>query len=270
MSQDFTNKVVIVTGASSGIGKALAENFLSKGAKLALCARNEEKLQTAFQDYNESQVYTQAVDVSNENQCKDFVQNLIQKFGKIDVLINNAGMSMRALFKDVDLAVLENLMNINFWGTVYMTKYALPEIVKSQGSIVGVSSIAGYRGLPARTGYCASKFAMTGLLTTIRNEHLKDNVHVMIASPGFTASNIRNTSMTADGTAQKETPLDESKLMSAEECADIIVNGIAKRKREIIMTTQGKFTVFLTRLFPALMDKVVYNHFKKEPDSPLK
>lgn len=270
MAYSLTNKVAIITGASSGIGKALAEILIQKGAKVSLCARNFNQLQDTYQKISPENILLKCVDVAQEDQCKKWIEETIAKFGRIDILINNAGMSMRALFRDVDLSVLDNLMKINFWGTVFMTKYALPHIVKTKGSITGISSIAGYRGLPARTGYCASKFAMTGFLTTLRVELLKDDVHIMIASPGFTASNIRNTSMTADGSAQTETPLNESKLMSAEECAGIIVNGIENRKREIIMTNQGRFTVFLTRLFPALMDKVVYNHFKKEPNSPLK
>jgi short-subunit dehydrogenase len=136
--------------------------------------------------------------------------------------------------------------------------------------VVGVSSIAGYRGLPGRTGYSASKFAMQGFLESLRTEMLHTGVHVMWVSPGFVASNIRNVALSSDGTAQAETPLDESKLMSAEECAGIIISGIEKRKRSIVMTTQGKLTVLINKLFPSLADKLVYNHFLKEPDSPLK
>ncbi len=262
------NKVVVITGASSGIGKALAEAALAQGAKVAVCARNPDKLHATFSKSDNLLCYK--ADVSKELECEAFVQTVTTKWGHIDVLINNAGMSMRALFEDVDLSVIRNLMDINFWGAVYCTKYALPSIIKSKGVVVGVSSIAGYRGLPGRTGYSASKFAMQGFLESLRTEMLHTGVHVMWVSPGFVASNIRNVALSSDGTAQAETPLDESKLMSAEECALIIINGIEKRKRSVVMTTQGKLTVLINKLFPSLADKLVYNHFLNEPDSPLK
>lgn len=266
----FNNKIAIVTGAGSGIGKALALHLLSEGAKVAVNARTLSNLEQHYGHIDPERIYFEAMDVSDEQACKNFTEKVIQKWGGIDILINNAGMSMRALFEEVDLDVLRRLMNINFWGTVYMTKYSLPSIITRKGSITGISSVAGYRGLPGRTGYSASKFAMNGFLETLRTELLYKNVHVLIASPGFTNSNIRNTSMTADGTAQKETPLEEDELMSAEECAAIILQGIAKRKRTIVMTQQGKWTVRLNKFLPKFMDKMVYNHFKKEPDSPLK
>ena len=262
------NKVVVITGASSGIGKALAEAALAQGAKVAVCARNPDKLHATFPKSDNLLCFK--ADVSKELECAAFIENVAIKWSAIDVLINNAGMSMRALFEDVDLSVIKNLMDINFWGTVYCTKYALPALMKSKGVVVGVSSIAGYRGLPGRTGYSASKFAMQGFLESLRTEMLHTGVHVMWVSPGFVASNIRNVALSSDGTAQAETPLDESKLMSAEECARIIISGMEKRKRSIVMTTQGKLTVLINKLFPSLADKLVYNHFLNEPDSPLK
>jgi short-subunit dehydrogenase len=160
-------------------------------------------------------------------------------------------------------------MDINFWGTVQMTKYALPSIMSTRGIICGISSIAGYRGLPARTGYSSSKFAMQGFLESLRTEMLHTGVHVMWVSPGFTASNIRNTALSASGTAQKETPLDENKLMSAVTCADLIMAAMAKRKRSLVMTMNGKLAVWLNKLVPSFVDKQVYKLFLKEPNSPL-
>ncbi|MEM7038439.1 MAG: SDR family NAD(P)-dependent oxidoreductase, partial [Bacteroidota bacterium] len=139
-----------------------------------------------------------------------------------------------------------------------------------KGSIIGVSSIAGFRGLPGRTGYSASKFAMHGFLESLRTEVLKKGVHVLVACPGFTASNIRKVALTADGSQQGDTPLKEKKLMSSEEVADHIYKATVRRKRTIVLTRQGKLTVWLNKRFPKFMDKMVYNHFAKEPDSPLK
>lgn len=266
----FQNKIIVITGASSGIGKALALGFLTQGAKVALCARNLGKLQEAFSDIDNNNLLLVAADVSQENDCKDFVQAVLEKWGAIDALINNAGISMRALFEEVELDVLRNLMDINFWGTVYMSKYALPSILKSKGIITGISSIAGYRGLPARTGYSSSKFAMQGFLESLRTEMLHTGVHVMWVSPGFTASNIRNTALSASGDAQKETPLAEDKLMSAEECAERIIKAMTQRKRTVVMTTQGKLAVWLNKWIPSFVDKQVYNLFLKEPHSPLR
>lgn len=161
-------------------------------------------------------------------------------------------------------------MDVNFWGAVYCTKYAMPEILKSKGSIVGVSSIAGYKGLPGRTGYSASKFAMNGFLDALRVENLKTGVHVMTACPGFTASNIRNTALNKNGVSQGESSLEEEKMMTAEEVAKIIADGIEKRARTLIMTSQGKMTVTLSKILPALLDKLVYNVFAKEKDPLLK
>lgn len=263
------DKVVLVTGASSGIGKALGHTALQHGAKLAVCARNMKKLEETFLGISPEQILLVEADVSKEADCERFINSTINKWGRVDVLINNAGISMRALFEVADLEVIKELMDINFWGTVYCTKYALPSIRKNKGVIVGVSSIAGFRGLPARTGYSASKFAMQGFLEALKTELLATGVHVMWVSPGFTASNIRNVALSADGSKQKETPLDEGKLMSAEDCATLIIKAIEGKKRTLVMTSQGKLTVWLNKLFPGIADKLVYKHFLNEPESPL-
>ncbi len=266
------NKVIIVTGASSGIGMAIALEAARQKAKVVLAARRISNLEEIVKNpafIPGSYLLVQA-DVRNESDCSEIVNKTIQKFKQIDILVNNAGISMRALFEDVDLNVLKELMDVNFWGTVYCTKFALPYLLNSKGSIVGVSSIAGYKGLPGRTGYSASKFAMQGFLETLRIENLKKGLHVLIACPGFTASNIRNMALGKDGAAQKESPLDESNLMSAEEVASRIISATIKRKRSLIMTTQGKLTVILNKFFPYLLDKMVYNHMAKEENSPFK
>ena len=245
MNQGFQNKTVLITGASSGIGKALTIAMLQAGARVAICARNSNNLQEVKEELMNKNLLTVQADVSIESDCKQFIDAAVAAFGRIDILINNAGISMRALFKDLDLTILRQSMDINYWGTVYCTKYALPHILATKGSIVGISSIAGYKGLPCRTGYSSSKFAMQGFLESLRIELLDDGVNVMWVSPGFVASNIRNTALSADGSAQRETPLDEANLMSAEECANRMLKAIAHRKRTLIMSTQGKLTVWM-------------------------
>jgi short-subunit dehydrogenase len=266
------DKVVIITGASSGIGKALAYEMASQGARVVIAARTADALNAIEKDLSskDNSVMAVTADVSREEDCRNLINATVEKFGRIDVLVNNAGISMRAVFAETDIAVIARLMDINFWGTVYCTKFALPFLLQSRGSVVGVSSIAGFKGLPGRTGYSASKFAIHGFLETLRIENLKTGLHVMIACPGFTSSNIRKTALAADGSQQGESPRDEASMMPAEEVAKRIARGVIDRKKILIMTTQGKMTVLLNKFFPFFMDKLVFNHMAKEPDSPFK
>jgi short-subunit dehydrogenase len=267
------DKVVIITGASDGIGLALARECARRGANVVLAARRSEKLQDIVQSLRIAGGSALGVpaDVSKEGDCQALVDKAVEAYGRIDVLINNAGISMRALFEQVDLNVIRQLMDVNFWGTVYCTKYALPYLIASKGSVVGVISVAGYVGLPGRTGYSASKFAIRGFLDTLRTENRKKGLHVLVAAPGFTGTNIRNLSLTADGSPQGETPRDEAKMMTAEQVAVRIVRAIEKRKRTLVLTfIEGKLTVFLNKFFPSLVDKLTYQHMAEEPDSPFK
>lgn len=266
------SKAVIITGASSGIGKACAEIFAAKGWKVMLAARQLDKLQyIEFQlKQKGAEVAVCAADVSKEEDCKNLVSETVKVFGQIDVLICNAGISMRALFEDVSLDVIRKVMDVNFWGTVCCTKYALPYLLRSKGSVVGLSSIAGKKGLPGRTGYSASKFAIEGFLETLRTENLKTGLHVLVACPGFTTSNIRNTALSKDGTSQGESPRDENSMMSAEEVAAHIFNAVKNRKRDLVLTANGKLVVMMNKFFPGLMDRMVYNHMAKEKNSPVK
>ena len=264
------NKLVIITGASSGIGKACAEKFAQEGANLVLAARSADKLSEVAENIARYgvQVLPVVTDVTREEDCKNLVEKALIKFGKIDVLVNNAGISMRASFSDLDISVLKKVMDVNFWGTVYCTRYAIASLLENKGSVVGVSSIAGYKGLPGRTGYSSSKFAMHGFFEALRIENMKHGLHVLIACPGFTASNIRNTALAADGSSQGETPRDEQKMMQPEEVAMHIVSAVKYRKDRLTLTFSGKLTVLLNKFFPKWVDKLVYNHMSKEPDSP--
>lgn len=266
------DKVVVITGGSSGIGKALAQEFGSQGSKILITGRKKEALDLAVNELKREgiEIIGFQSDVSKEEDNFNMAEEAIKSFGKIDILINNAGISMRALFEDVDLSVVKKVMDINFYGVLYATKACLPSILENKGSVIGISSIAGYRGLPGRTGYSSSKFALQGFLEVLRTEMLKKDVHVLTACPGFTASNIRNAALTADGSSQKESPRDENKMMSAEECANYIYKATLKRKKHLVLTTQGKFTVFLNKWFPGFMDKMVYNVMAKEDDAPFK
>ena len=267
----FKDKVAIVTGASSGIGLATATLLAKYQAKVVLAARSEDKLEELSRELSkQTEVLSVRTDVSVREDCRNLIDKTVERFGKIDILINNAGISMRAMFKDLDLSVIERLMDVNFWGTVYCTKYALPYLLESKGSVVGVISTAGYKGLPGRTGYSASKFAINGFLDTLRSEHLYDGLHVMIYAPGFTASNIRKTALMADGSMQGETPREEGKMMTSERVGEIMLNHIRRRSRRATLTFTSKLLLVLTRLFPTITDHMEYWYMAREPDSPFK
>jgi short-subunit dehydrogenase len=259
----FSDKVVVVTGGSDGIGKALISALIEAGAKVATCGRSHDKLYALQLEYSQIMLHTMACDVSHEEECKRFILSTVETFGTIDILINNAGISMRSLFDEAETDVIRKMMDVNFMGAVYCTKAALPYIIRQKGTIVGISSAAGYRGLPGRSGYSASKFALQGWLEALRTELYETGVHVMWVSPGFTTSNIRNTALNSQGVGQGESPLDESKLMSAETCARYILHAIEKRKRVLVLTFTGKFTVFLNKFFPSLADKLVHRYYFK-------
>lgn len=266
------DNVVIITGGSSGIGKALAEEFGRHGSKILITGRNMKDLDAAVADLVKQGITAHGFqsDVSLEGDNQKMAAEALRLFGRIDILVNNAGITMRALFEEVDMAVIRKVMDINFYGVLYATKYCLPEIIKSKGSIVGISSIAGYRGLPARTGYSASKFALNGFLEVLRTEMLKKGVHVLTACPGFTSTNARFRALTKDGSPQGQSPREETKMMTAAECARHIYRATRKRKKILILTGVGKFTVFLNRWFPGLTDKLVYWAMSKEANSPVK
>ena len=268
---DFKDKVIIVTGASSGIGLASARLFGSLGAKVVMAARRLDTLEALAPSVGDSDhVLCVRTDVTSEQDCKALVESAVARFGGIDILVNNAGISMRAMFKDLDLKVIHSLMDVNFWGTVNCTKFALPYLLESRGSVVGVISIAGFSALPARTGYSSSKYAIRGFLDTLRIEHLKDGLNVLVFAPGYTASNVRNAALTADGSAQGSTPLEEGKLMSAEECAKHLAKALYRRRSEVILTPLGRLTVLAHRLFPRLTDKLTYSYIARETGSPFK
>ena len=263
MSAYFKDKVVVVTGGTDGIGKALVDALIDMGARVATCGRDHDKLYRLQSEFPSAYLHTMIADVSSENDCRRFMETTIHNFGGIDILINNAGISMRALIKESSMEVIQKVMDINFYGTVHCTKHALDSIIERKGTIVGVSSIAGYRGLPGRSGYSASKFAVQGWLESIKTELMDDGVHVMWVCPGFTTSNIRHAALTKDAKAHGSTPMDETKMMSAEECAQHILKAIRKKKRTLVLTFTGKRTVFLQKFFPKLSDKLVNKFFFK-------
>ncbi len=268
----YSGKVIIVTGASSGIGRGLALVAGELGAKVVLAARNKQALEQVAEEVRNrgGEALVVQTDVTRKQDCLALVEQAKAQFGKIDILINNAGISMRALFNELKIEVFEQVMNINFMGTVYCSHAAVNEIIRNKGWIVGISSIAGVAPLPARTAYSASKFAMYGFLITLRAENIRTGLHTLIVHPGFTASNIRKRALVADGSAQGETPRKEEKMMTPEQVAWRVYKAIKRKKMILVLTAEGKFTYLLHKCFPRLSTKITYIAMKREPESPLK
>ena len=258
----MTPKTVAVTGATSGIGMALAELYARNGWNVAAGGRNLAALDDAAR--KRPNLLPIVCDVTRPEDCQNFIAETMERFGRLDVLINNAGISMRANFADLDVEVLRKVMEVNFWGTVHCTKAALEALVRTQGTVVGISSIAGFQGLPGRTGYCASKFAMHGFLETLRIETAPRGVKVLIVAPGYTASAIRERALNERAAPQGESPRDENAMMSAEAVAEAVFKAVQKRRRTLVLTPAGKAVVAVKKFFPALADKLVAREVGKE------
>lgn len=255
-------KIIVITGASDGIGAEMAIQLASRhgaGVGLVLAARNEERLHAVSARCIElgAQAMVVATDVSQEPACRRLIAAAVEKFGRIDTLINNAGMSAQALFEEVkaeDLAWYEQLMRINLWGSVWCSHAALPWLKQSRGSIVAVSSLAGLVGVPGRTAYSATKFAMTGFFEALRAEMKTAGVGVTTAYPGVVSTNIRHHGFNAAGLPAGSSGLKEDGAMSVEECAWLIIRGMDKREREVVMTAKGKLGRWLKLIAPGRVE----------------
>ena len=263
----FTGKTIIVTGASSGIGWAMSLELAKRGALVIAAARRKEKLQDLASLIPDS-ILPFVCDVTIDSNCMDLIQFANQQKYPLAGLINNAGIGMRAIFSELEMDVFERVMEVNFYGTVRCTRYAIPMLLKNKGWLVGVSSVAGYIGLPGRSGYSASKFAMQGFLEVVRSENRKYGLSVLVACPGFTKSEIRKQALNKHGKIQEESPRKEQKLMTAEFVAIQIVDSMEKRKDELIIGRQGKVAVWFKKFFPYLTELLTYRNMAKEPGSP--
>ena len=265
-------KIIVITGASDGIGAEMARQLAGRyGADvgLVLAARDERKLGQVSDDCLAlgTRVLVVRTDVSVEAECRQLVDAAVAHFGRLDALINNAGMSAQALFEDVkatDLAWYEQLMRINLWGSVWCTHAALPFLRQSRGSIVAVSSLAGLIGVPGRTAYSATKFAMTGFFEALRAELKNAGVSVTTAYPGVVATNIRHHGLNAAGVAAGSSGLKEDDAMSVEVCAALILQGLDRRQREVVMTTQGKLGRWLKLFAPSTVEAMALAALKDE------
>ncbi len=259
----FTHNVVILTGASSGIGRALARQLAEQGAWLALAARSRDELDDAVRECLTAGAAAGAraiavpTDVSEEAQCRALVARTVAEYGRIDTLVNNAGISMWARFDALrDLEGLERIMRVNYLGAVYCTFHALPHLKRTRGRIVGVASLTAKTGVPTRTGYAASKHAMAGFFDSLRIELADEGVSVTMVYPGFVATGVRRHAVGPDGRPLGESPVQEDAVMTADQCARLTLRAAARRKRELVMTARGKVGQWLRLVAPSLTDRI--------------
>ncbi|MBK9389455.1 MAG: SDR family oxidoreductase [Bacteroidetes bacterium] len=261
----FTENVVIITGASSGIGQQIAYKLAEQGAWLTLAARDADNLQEVANTCSHlgAKVIVVPTDVSDKNQCRNLIERTIEKYGRIDTLINNAGFAVAARFiKMNDLNVFEKIMQVNFFGGVYCTHYALPHLIKSKGRLVAVSSLRGILPSGTADGYGASKHAMSEFYASLRNELSESGVTVTVIYPGWVKTGITGRALRADGTKKGEVSVHEKNGMPADKCAKLIVAAAGRRKREVVMTFEGKLGPWLRLIAPSVVDTIL----KKKTD----
>ena len=263
----FKENVTIITGASSGIGYALALKLAEQGAWLTLAARSEDKLKELAEKCRAlgGRALVVRTDIAEQDQCENLIERTVAEYGRIDTLYNNAGITVWAKFEEMKvLDPFEKVMRVNYLGSLYCTHYALPHLKESQGRIVAVSSLAGRTGVPYRSGYSASKFAMAGFFETIRIELAPYGISVTMIYPDFVQTNTRLKAFGPDGEQLKSRPMREGKrMMTADQAADQIIKTVGKRKRELIMSTRGKLGSWVKLIAPGLIDKIAARAVEK-------
>jgi len=264
--RDFRDKTVVITGAAGGIGAAFSRCFARAGARLGLLDLESDALRSLEKELAENGVECLAAagDVTEEDQCIDAMNTLIKRFGGIDVLINNAGITHRSAFSDTDTEVFHRVMDVNFFGSLYCTKAALDSLIERKGLIIVTSSAAGFSPLYGRTGYSASKHALHGLFDSLRTELRSAGVGVMIVCPGFTATGISTSALDRDGTVTSHPQSTVGRVSQPEEVAEAVLRAAARDKRLLVLSTVGRVTRLLNKLFPALHERIMERSLSSE------
>ncbi len=262
----FSGRVIAITGASAGIGAELARQFSGKGVWLALAARNYDKLEQVAAECRLRGAEAAAIrcDVSVEADCRNFIEATLRKYSSLDILVNNAGVSGHARFDEVtDFAWYEAMMRVNYLGSLWCTRYALPHLKKRRGQLVAISSLAGKVGIPGRSAYSPTKAAQALFFEALRLELKQSGVDITIVYPGVVATDIRLHGYGADGQPAGKSGLKEGKAMPVQECARQIIAATRSRKRELVMTLQGSIGLWLQLIAPGIVDRMVLNVVKK-------
>jgi short-subunit dehydrogenase len=263
----FSGRVIAITGASAGIGAELARRLSGKGVWLALAARNLEKLEQTAAECRAlgAEAITIRCDVGAEVDCRNFIEETVRKYSSLDILVNNAGVSGHARFEEVtDFGWYEDLMRVNYMGSLYCTRYALPHLKKRRGQIVAISSLAGKVGIPGRTAYSPTKAAQALFFEALRLELQDSGVDITIVYPGVVATDIRLHGYGPDGQPAGKSSLKEENAMPVQECVRQIIAAMHARKRELVMTLQGRIGLWLKLAFPKVVDRMVLRALKKD------
>jgi len=250
---------IILTGASEGIGRALALALAARGARLALAARDRDRLESLAQQCRAAGGEAIAVptDVTSQQDLEWLVAETVKSFGGVDVVVHNAGITMWSRFDALqDLSIFERLMDVNYLAPVRLTALALPHLRASRGLIVAVASLAGLTGVPERSAYAGSKHAMVGFFDSLRIELAGSGVDVTVVAPDFVVSEIHKRAIGPDGEPLGTSPMQQSKLMTAPECARQIARAMEKRQRQLLMSTRGKLGMWLKLLAPGIIDRI--------------
>ena len=266
MSSEFKNKIIVVTGAASGIGAAVCEKFAKEGACIQLLDMDEGGVEAAAERLRAGGANAQGYrcDVSREEECTVVMAQIIEQHGGIDVLVNNAGITQRSAFVDTAASVFRKVMDVNFFGSLYCTKAAIDSLIERRGMIIVMESLAGVAPLLGRTGYCASKHALHGFFTTLRTEISDSGVHIMIVCPGFVETNLQTRAIGGDGQVTTHPQSVVGKPTSAARVAEDIYEGTLKKKHLLVITLVGKLSYWMNRLAPRLYERIMSRQVRDE------
>ena len=266
MSNEFKNKVIVVTGAASGIGAAICDRFAREGARIVLLDRDEAGVKAAADRLKASGVDAEGYrcDVVRQEECTSVIEQVIARCSGIDVLVNNAGITQRSAFVDTETSVYRQVMDVNFFGSLHCTKAAINSLIKRKGVIIVIESLAGVSPLLGRTGYCASKHALHGFFTSLRSEIRDTGVHIMLVCPGFVETNLQTRALGGDGHVTRHTQSVVGKPTSAAKVAADIFKGVQARKPLLVLTPVGKLAYWLSRLLPTLYERIMARQLKEE------
>ena len=266
MHSDFINKVVVVTGAASGIGAAICNRFAREGSRVMLLDMDEAGAKAAAEKLRESGIDAQGYgcDVAHEQECRTVIHQVIDQQGGIDILVNNAGITQRSAFVDTDSSVFRKVMDVNFFGSLYCTKAAIGSLIERQGMIIVIESLAGVSPLLGRTGYAASKHALHGLFTSLRSELRDSGVHIMLVCPGFVRTNLQTRALGGDGQVTTHPQSMVGNPTSTESVAEDIFNGARSKKPLLVLTPVGKLSYWISRLAPTLYERLMARQLRKE------
>jgi NAD(P)-dependent dehydrogenase (short-subunit alcohol dehydrogenase family) len=265
-SQDLKNKIAVVTGAASGIGAAISKHLAAKGARVGLLDIDETAVETVAADMLAagSDALGIGCNVAHADQCQAAINSILERFGGIDILVNNAGITQRSAFVDTQIDVYRQVMDVNFFGSLHCTKYAIASIIERRGSIVVIESLAGVTPLLGRTGYCASKHALHGLFTSLRTELFGTGVHIMIVCPGFVRTNLQSRALGHDGRITTHPQSIVGKQYSPERVASAVYKGLLRKKPLLILSPVGKLSYWISRITPNFYERLMARQLKSE------